>query len=287
MARRVTIRDLADMKARDEKIPMLTAYDYTSARLADMAGIPIILVGDSLGMVMLGYDSTIPVTMDDMVHHTRAVTRGTGHAFVVSDLPFMTYQIETSQALANAARLLQEGGAQAVKLEGGERVEETARRIVESGIPIMGHIGLTPQSVNSLGGYRAVGKEKREAAQLIKDAMALERAGAFAVVLELVPASLSALITRQLSIPTIGIGSGPHCDGQVQVLHDMLGLVPDFAPRHARKYADLAETIGDAFTHYIAQVKEGAFPGDKESLGMDESILSDLEDVSEKLMLQG
>ncbi len=287
MARRVTIRDLADMKARGEKIPMLTAYDYTSARLADMAGIPIILVGDSLGMVVLGYDSTIPVTMDDMVHHTRAVTRGTSHAFVVSDLPFMTYQIETSQALANAARLLQEGGAQAVKLEGGERVEETARRIVESGIPVMGHIGLTPQSVNSLGGYRAVGKEKREAAQLIKDAMALERAGAFAIVLELVPAPLSALITRRLSIPTIGIGSGPHCDGQVLVLHDMLGLVPDFVPRHARKYADLAETIGDAFSRYIAQVKEGAFPGDKESLRMDESILSDLEEVSEQLMLQG
>ena len=287
MARRVTIRNLADMKARGEKIPMLTAYDYTSARLADIAGIPIILVGDSLGMVVLGYDSTIPVTMEDMVHHTKAVTRGTSHAFVVGDLPFMTYQIETSQALANAARLLQEGGAQAVKLEGGERVEETARRIVESGIPVMGHIGLTPQSVNSLGGYRAVGKVKHEVVQLIKDALALERAGAFAIVLELVPAPLSALITRRLSIPTIGIGSGPHCDGQVQVLHDMLGLASDFVPRHSRKYANLAETIGDAFGSYIAQVQEGTFPGDKESLGMDESILSDLEDASEKLPLQG
>ena len=276
MAQRVTVKDIARMKPKGEKIPMLTAYDYTTAKLADEAGVPIILVGDSLGMVVLGYDSTIPVTMEDMLHHIRAVARGTKRSLIVGDLPFMSYQIDTSQALRNAARLVQEGGAQAVKLEGGESVAETAERIVECGIPLMGHIGLTPQSVNRFGGYRVRGKNIDEAAQLIKDATALEQAGAFAIILELMPSALSEIITARLSIPTIGIGAGPYCDGQVQVLHDMLGLYTDFVPRHARQYAHLAETISDAFAGYIAEVKEGAFPAEKESFEMDQGILEGL-----------
>ena len=281
----VTTRDIANMKARGDKIPMLTAYDYPTARLADEAGIPIVLVGDSLGMVVLGYDSTIPVTIEDMLHHVKAVSRAIKRALVVGDLPFMSYQIDTAQALQNAARVLQEGGAQAVKLEGGERVAETVRRIVECGIPVMGHIGLTPQSVNAYGGYRVRGKEKKEAAQLVRDAMALEEAGAFAVVLELVPAALSRVITGRLSIPTIGIGAGPHCDGQVQVVHDMLGLYPDFVPKHARQYTRLADTITEAFTHYIAEVKDGSFATEEESFGMDASILEGL-DVREANLLR-
>ncbi len=277
MTRKVTIRDIANMKARGEKIPMLTAYDYTTAKLADEAGIPIILVGDSLGMVVLGYDSTITVTMEDMLHHIKAVARGAKRALIVGDLPFMTYQIDASQAMHNAARLLQEGGAQAVKLEGGERVAGMVRRVVECGIPVMGHIGLTPQSVHGFSGYRVQGKERGEAAQLVRDAVALEEAGTFAVVLELMPAALSRVISRRLSIPTIGIGAGPHCDGQVQVLHDLLGLYTDFVPKHARQYAQLAENIADAFNRYIAEVKSGSFPTDEESFKMDESVLEELE----------
>jgi 3-methyl-2-oxobutanoate hydroxymethyltransferase len=276
MERKVTIRDIAEMKARNEKIPMLTAYDYTTAKLADESGIPIILVGDSLGMVVLGYDSTIPVTMEDMLHHTKAVARGANHSHIVADLPFMSYQIDAGQALHNAARLLQEGGAHSVKLEGGTAVAGTVGRIVECGIPVMGHIGLTPQSVNNFGGHRVRGREKEEAAQLVRDAAALEQAGAYAVVLELVPTALSRVITERLSIPTIGIGAGPHCDGQVQVLHDMLGQYTDFVPRHAKQYARLAEIISGAFTQYISEVKDSSFPTGKESFRMDETILDEL-----------
>jgi 3-methyl-2-oxobutanoate hydroxymethyltransferase len=276
MERKVTIRDIAEMKARNEKIPMLTAYDYTTAKLADESGIPIILVGDSLGMVVLGYDSTIPVTMEDMLHHTKAVARGANHSHIVADLPFMSYQIDAGQALHNAARLLQEGGAHSVKLEGGTGVAGTVGRIVECGIPVMGHIGLTPQSVNNFGGHRVRGREKEEAAQLVRDAAALEQAGAYAVVLELVPTALSRVITERLSIPTIGIGAGPHCDGQVQVVHDMLGQFTDFVPRHARQYARLAEIISGAFTQYISEVKDSSFPTGKESFRMDETILDEL-----------
>ena len=276
MARKVTVRDIADMKVRGERIPMLTAYDYPSARLADEAGVPMILVGDSLGMVVLGYDSTISVTMEDMVHHIKAVSRGARRSLIVGDLPFMSYQVDTSQALQNAGRLLQEGGAHAVKLEGGEKVAETVGRIAECGIPVMGHIGLTPQSVNSFGGYRVQGKNKDESARLIRDAVALEEAGAFAIVLELVPAPLSRVITQRLSIPTIGIGAGVHCDGQVQVLHDMLGLYAEFVPKHARQYARLADVMSEAFARYIADVKDGSFPSQDESFGMDEGILEEL-----------
>ena len=273
---RVTIRDIAEMKAQGEKIPMITAYDYTTARLADEAGIPLVLVGDSLGMVVLGYDSTIPVTMDDMVHHVKAVARGTRKALIIADLPFMTYQIDTAQALANAARLVQEGGAHAVKLEGGESVADTVHRIVECGIPVMGHIGMTPQSVNAFSGYRVRGRGRQEAVQLLKDAKALEDAGTFAVVLELVPTPLARLISQRLTIPTIGIGAGPACDGQVQVLHDMLGLFTDFVPKHTKQYARLAELIQEAFTRYAQEVKEGSFPTDQESFSMDETILEEL-----------
>ena len=273
---RVTIREIKRMKAKGEKIPMVTAYDYTTARLADAAGIPIVLVGDSLGMVVLGYDSTIPVTMDDMVHHVKMVARGTKNALVVADLPFMSYQIDQAQALSNAARLLQEGGAHTVKLEGGESVAETVHRIVECGIPVMGHIGLTPQSVNAFSGYRVRGRERQEAVQLLKDAKALEDAGAYAVVLELVPTPLAGLISRRLTIPTIGIGAGPDCDGQVQVLHDMLGLFTDFVPKHAKQYANLAQVIQDAFTRYSQEVQEGTFPTEKESFTMNEEILNEL-----------
>jgi 3-methyl-2-oxobutanoate hydroxymethyltransferase len=276
MTRRVTVRDVRAMKARGEKIGMLTAYDYTSSRLVDGAGVPVILVGDSLGMVVLGYDSTVPVTMDDMVRHVQAVSRGARHALIVGDLPFMSYRVDMGRSLDNAARLIQEGGAHAVKLEGGENVAETVGRIAECGIPVMGHVGLTPQSVNSFGGYRVQGKSKDDSARLIRDAIALQEAGAFAIVLELVPSALSGIITQRLSIPTIGIGAGLHCDGQVQVLHDMLGLYTDFVPKHSRQYSRLSEAMADAFNRYIADVKNGSFPGEEESFRMDESVLEEL-----------
>lgn len=272
----VTIRDLARMKAKGERIAMITAYDYTTARLADAADIPVVLVGDSLGMVVLGYDSTVPVTMEDMIHHVKTVARGTKKALLVADLPFMSYQIDPVQALTNAARLIQEGGAHTVKLEGGEVVAETVHRIVECGIPVMGHIGLTPQSVNAFGGYRVRGREAHEAVQLLKDAKALEDAGAYSVVLELVPAPLAQLISQRLTIPTIGIGAGPGCDGQVQVVHDMLGLFTDFVPKHTKQYANLAQIIQSAFTRYAEEVREGSFPTEKESFTMDPATLAEL-----------
>ncbi len=274
--RRVTANDIKAMKAKGEKIPVITAYDYPTARLADEAEFPIILVGDSLGMVVLGYDSTIPVTMDDMAHHTGAVARGANHALIVADMPFMSFQISSADALRNAGRLVQEGGAQSVKLEGGKSVAAAVRRIVGSGIPVMGHVGLTPQSVHRFGGYRVQGKAREQAVQLLRDAQALEEAGAYAVVLELIPAPLARIITQRLTIPTIGIGAGPHCDGQVQVLHDMLGLYPDFVPKHTKQYLRLSELISDALRRYVQEVREGAFPTEKESFDMDEALLSEL-----------
>lgn len=274
--RRLTANDIRAMKAKGEKIPVITAYDYPTARLADEAEFPIILVGDSLGMVVLGYDSTIPVTMDDMVHHTGAVARGANRALIVADMPFMSFQISSADALRNAGRLVQEGGAQSVKLEGGESVAEEVRRIVGLGIPVMGHVGLTPQSVHRFGGYRVQGKAREQAAQLLRDAQALEEAGAYAVVLELIPAPLARIITQRLTIPTIGIGAGPHCDGQVQVLHDMLGLYPDFVPKHTKQYLRLSELISDALRRYVQEVREGVFPTEKESFDMDEALLSEL-----------
>ena len=274
---RVTIGEIKEMKQRGEKIPMLTAYDYATAKLIDEAGMPLILVGDSLGMVVLGYESTIPVTMADMLHHTKAVVRGTKRALVIGDMPFMTYHASTSDALYNAGRFIQEGGAQAVKLEGGERVAEVVHRVVECGIPVMGHIGLTPQSIHQLGGYKAQGKTPEAASRLLKDARALEEAGAFAIVLETIPAPLARIITQKVSVPTIGIGAGPWCDGQVQVIGDLLGLFTDFVPRHAKQYAKLFNTIKGAVTDYMTEVKAGTFPTGKESSTMDESVLAGLE----------
>jgi 3-methyl-2-oxobutanoate hydroxymethyltransferase len=271
-----TIRKLAEMKRSGEKIPMVTAYDYTAARIADAAGIPILLVGDSLGMVVLGYESTIPVTMDDMVRHSRMVSRGATEALVVADLPFMAYQVDTQEAMRNAARLMQEGGAHTVKLEGGVSVADTVRRIVDAGVPVMGHIGLTPQSVNALGGYRVQGRTKAAARRVLEDARALQDAGAYAVVLECVPSPLAKIITERLTVPTIGIGAGPYCDGQVQVFHDMLGLYSEFVPKHARLYANLAEDVGAAFRRYAEDVRSGDFPSDAESFAMNESLLTDL-----------
>lgn len=274
---RVTITDIKQMKQRKEKIPMLTAYDYVTARTVDEAGVPLILVGDSLGMVMLGYESTIPVTMEEMLHHTKAVVRGAKKALVVGDMPFMTYQISLPDALSNATRFIQEGGAQAVKLEGGEAVAEQVRRLVRCGIPVMGHIGLTPQSIHQLGGFKAQGKVVTEASRLLNDAVILEEAGAFAIVLECTPAPLSELITGKLAIPTIGIGAGPGCDGQVQVISDILGLYTDFVPKHARQYARLAGEIRDAVASYMSEVKSLTFPTDEHSYTMDESIIKQLE----------
>jgi len=272
---RVSINDIKQMKAKKEKIAMVTAYDYSTAKIVDEVGIPLILVGDSLGMVMLGYDSTIPVTIDVMIHHTAAVARGAKNSLVIGDMPFMTYHTSIPEAMKNAARFLQEAGAQAVKLEGGVVAAETVKRIVDCGIPVMGHIGLTPQSINQLG-YRAQGKTPEAAAKLLADAIALEQAGAFAVVLETVPAQLSKLITGRISIPTIGIGAGPDCDGQVQVIHDALGLFTDFVPKHAKQFVKLAPEIKSAMTTYLNEVKSGQFPSKEHSPSIDESILKGL-----------
>jgi 3-methyl-2-oxobutanoate hydroxymethyltransferase len=273
---RISITQIREMKQKGEKISMLTAYDYATAKLVDEAGIPLILVGDSLGMVVLGYDSTIPVTMDEMIHHTKAVVRGTAKALVVGDMPFMTYQVCIDDALRNAARFIQEAGAQAVKLEGGEFMAETVKRVVAAGIPVMGHIGLTPQSINQLGGFKVIGKTPEAALRLLNDARALDEAGTFAIVLECVPEGLSKIITEKVSVPTIGIGAGKFCDGQVQVISDLLGLYTDFVPKHAKQYVRLFESIRQAATDYIAEVQEGTFPTEKQSYIMDESVLAEL-----------
>lgn len=273
---RVTINGIKGMKPKGEKITMVTAYDYSTAKIVDQVGIPLILVGDSLGMVVLGYESTIPVTMDDMLHHTKAVVRGTQRAMVIGDMPFMTYQVSIEDALRNAARFIQEGGAQAVKLEGGVTVAETVRRVVECGIPVMGHIGLTPQSVHQLGGFRVQGKTSEAATSLLEDATALEEAGAFGIVLETIPAPLAALITQRVGIPTIGIGAGAGCDGQVQVINDILGSFTDFVPKHAKQYARLSDIIQNALAEYYDEVRAGRFPTDQHSFSMDESILASL-----------
>lgn len=259
-AKPVRVPDLVDKKRRGEKIAMLTAYDATMARLLDRAGIDAILVGDSLGMVVLGYETTLPVTLDAMVHHTRAVRNGTRRALVIADMPFLTYQAGLSRAVRNAGRLVQEGGAAAVKLEGGEAVAEVVSRLAAIGVPVMGHVGLTPQSVHSLGGFRRVGRTDREISRVEEDARILEQAGAFAVVLESVPAEVAKTITGGLSIPTIGIGAGPHCDGQVLVSYDVFGLFDEFVPPFVKAYAQLGKTIVSAAGQYIADVRSGRFP---------------------------
>lgn len=275
---RISINKIREMKQKGEKITMLTAYDYVTAKLVDAAGIPLILVGDSLGMVVLGYESTIPVTMEVMLHHSKAVVRGTSKALIVGDMPFMSYHLSTEQALSNAARFIQEAGTQAVKLEGGVTVADKVKRIVECGIPVMGHIGLTPQSINQFGGHKIQGKTPEVAARTLDDARALEQAGAFAVVLETVPTALATLITEKISIPTIGIGAGNGCDGQVQVINDILGSYTDFVPKHAKQYAKLTDIMSNAISQYHEEVTTGKFPTDENSFPMDESILDELKD---------
>ena len=275
---RVNINKIKEMKQKGEKIVMLTAYDYVTARLIDEAGIPMILVGDTLGMVVLGYESTIPVTIDEMLHHTKAVVRGTSNALVVGDMPFMTYHLSEEQALKNAARFIQEAGTQAIKLEGGVNVAGKVKRIVDCGIPVMGHIGLTPQSINQIGGHKIQGKTPEVAASMLEDAKALEQAGVFAIVLETVPAALATLITEKVSVPTIGIGAGPGCDGQVQVVNDILGSYTGYIPKHAKQYAKLVDVMSNAFAQYKEEVSNGQFPTEANSFPMDESILETLRD---------
>ncbi|MBW3657844.1 MAG: 3-methyl-2-oxobutanoate hydroxymethyltransferase [Actinobacteria bacterium] len=266
-ARPVTIHDVQRAKEQGEKLVMLTAYDYLSAQILDEAGIPLILVGDSLGMVVLGYDSTVPVTVDEMLHHTRAVVRGAPHSLVVGDLPFGSYQEGPQQALATATRFLKEAGANAVKLEGGARMVEVVRHLTDAGIPVMGHLGLTPQSVNTLGGYRVQGQSEAAAEQLLTDAKAIEEAGAFSVVLEAVPSEVGRRVTEALSIPTIGIGAGPATDGQVLVWHDMLGLTTGRLPRFVKQYADLRGEIANAVKTYLHEVSDGEYPAAEHTYG--------------------
>ncbi len=256
---------LREMKGQGEKIAMLTAYDYPFASIVDEAGIEIILVGDSLGMVVLGYDSTIPVTLEDTIRHTQAVVRGTQKAMVIADMPFLTYQVSPSQALMNAGRLMQEAGAQGVKLEGGREVAQTVHTIVSAGIPVMGHLGLTPQSVHQLGGYKVQGRTEDAAKRLKEDALILQDAGAFSIVLEAVPLELAKEVTESLQIPTIGIGAGPHCDGQVLVLHDLLGVFQRFTPKFVKRYAEIGEMARKAIEQYRDEVKEGLFPAEEHS----------------------
>lgn len=258
--KKIKAPDLKRMKKRGEKIAMLTAYDATMARLLDRAGIDVILVGDTVGMVVLGYDTTVPVTLDDILHHTKAVTRGVSRPLVVADMPFLTYKITVPEAVRNAGRLIQEGGASAVKVEGGEPVIDVVRRLVDVGIPVMGHLGLQPQSIHQIGGYRRQARDEEAAERLISDARELEKAGAFAIVLESIPKGVAREVTAQLRIPTIGIGAGPHCDGQVLVSYDAFGLYEEFVPPFVKQYAKLAGQIVAAASEYAEEVRQGKFP---------------------------
>ena len=273
---RTTTRQIRELKGK--RFACLTAYDALTARLGDEAGVPLLLVGDSLGMVVQGQETTIPVTLDDMVYHTSIVARCTRKALVVADLPFMTYAT-ADRALDSAGRCLQEGGAQAVKLEGGETMAPTIERLTRAGVPVMAHIGLTPQSVHQLGGFRVQGKSLDQARTLIADAQAVERAGAFSIVLECVPAPLARRITEELAIPTIGIGAGPDCDGQIQVVSDLLGWFSDFLPRHAKRYAELGPEAAEALSRYVSEVGERGFPSAEHGFTMDESILARLDET--------
>ena len=263
-------------KQKNERLTMLTAYDYSTAKLIDASGIDSVLVGDSLGMVMLGYEDTLSVTMEDMIHHTKAVARGVKDALVVSDLPFMSYQTSVYDAVSNAGRLIKEGRAQAVKLEGGIEVCPQIKAIVEASIPVMAHLGLTPQSVNAFGGFKVQGKDEEAARSLIEQAKAVEAAGAFAVVLECIPAKLAELITNSISIPTIGIGAGNGCDGQVLVYQDMLGLYSDFTPKFVKRYAEIGPQMQTAIEDYISEVKSGAFPAAEHTFALSDAVIEKL-----------
>jgi 3-methyl-2-oxobutanoate hydroxymethyltransferase len=274
--RRITIADIARMNEEGERFATITAYDYPTARIVDEAGIPLILVGDSLGMVMLGYDTTVRVSIEEMLHHTRAVARGARRALIVGDMPFLSYGVSEAESVEHAGRFLSEAYAQAVKVEGGVRSARTIEAIVTAGIPVMGHIGLTPQAVNQLGGFRVQGRTKESARRLIADALAVEGSGAFAVVLELVPAELARAITERLSIPTIGIGAGPWTSAEIQVVTDVVGLTQGLTPRHARRFGEVGATLATAVAAYRDAVAAGEFPGAAESSSMDEAVLAEV-----------
>jgi len=278
MIKKLTIQDIISMKKNGERISMLTAYDASFAGLIDAAGIDMVLVGDSLGMVLLGYNSTIPVTMEEMLHHCRAAGRGVKRAVLVGDMPFMSYQVSQNEAISNAGRFLKEAGCDAVKLEGGTEICDTVKAIVKAGIPLMGHIGLTPQTASQLGGYRVQGRDADSARRLLQSARDLEAADVFAIVLECIPAQLSEAITRMVSIPTIGIGAGNHCDGQVLVTHDMVGMFEKFNPSFVKQFAKLAPQIKDAVADYNKEVKNGSFPAEEHSFNMQLDVQSLLED---------
>lgn len=271
-----SVATFAKMKSEGTKISMLTAYDYSTAKLVDGAGINSILVGDSLGMTMLGYEDTLSVTMEDMIHHTAAVARGAKNALVIGDMPFMSYEASVEDAVHNAGRLMKEGRANAVKLEGGVRVAEQITAIVKAGIPVCAHIGLTPQSVNAFGGFKVQGKSVEAAQQLIDDALAVQEAGAFAVVLECVPAKLAAIVTEKLAIPTIGIGAGAGCDGQVLVYQDMLGLFTDFVPKFVKHFGSVGQAMTEAFKAYDEEVKAGTFPAEEHTFAISDETLEKL-----------
>lgn len=277
--KKTTVQQIQAMKRRRELISMLTAYDYPTALIMDQAGLDIILVGDSLGMVVLGYESTLPVTMDEMIHHCKAVSRGAKYALLVGDMPFMSYQVDTAQAVRNAGRFLQEAGMNAVKLEGGRDRAEAIRAIVSAGIPVMGHLGLTPQSVHRLGGFRPQGRDAPAAYQLVEDAMILQEAGCFSLVLESIPGRLARLVSEQLEIPTLGIGAGAGCDGQVLVTHDLLGIFERFTPKFVKRYAQLAPEMRRAFGEFIAEVKANTFPGDEHTVEMKDEEWQQLESM--------
>ncbi|MBS3908850.1 MAG: 3-methyl-2-oxobutanoate hydroxymethyltransferase [Actinobacteria bacterium] len=273
MAGRVNIQTLREMKSKGERITMLTAYDYAFAGILDAAGIDILLVGDSLGMVALGYEDTLPVTVEEMIHHTKAVARGSTQAMIITDMPFMSYQVSDEKALENVGSIMKFSGAQAVKLEGGSRIVGLVKKITDAGIPVMGHLGLTPQSLHQFGGYGLRARGVDEARVLLDDALALEAAGAFAIVLEKVPAELAELVTAGLSIPTIGIGAGPNCDGQVLVTNDLLGMFEKFTPKFSKQYTNLRAIVGEAVQSYITEVRTDVFPTPEHSYGMDEAVL--------------
>lgn len=274
--KKITPVDIQAMKNEGKKITMLTAYDYPTALLEDRAGIEIILVGDSLGMTVLGYENTIPVTMEEMIHHTKAVARGAKYALILGDMPFMSYNTSERDAILNAGRFMKEAKADAVKLEGGASVRDIVRAIVKAGIPVMGHIGLTPQTISMLGGFKVQGKDAQAAQKIIDDALLLEDAGAFCVLLEAVPAPIAKRVTERLTVPTIGIGAGVHCDGQVLVVHDMLGLFDRFTPRFAKRYVNLSEVILNAFETYREEVFKEKFPADQHSFHIDQKELEKL-----------
>ncbi|CAK7020891.1 MAG: 3-methyl-2-oxobutanoate hydroxymethyltransferase [Petrimonas sp.] len=276
MAQKFTVKSFQEAKDNNRKISMLTAYDYSMAKIVDAAGIDSVLVGDSLGMVFQGNESTLPVTLDEMIYHTKAVVRGVKNALVVADMPFLSYHVSKEEAVRNAGRMIKEGGAEAVKMEGGSLFSETIKAVVDAQIPVMGHIGLTPQSVNAFGGFKVQGKDEQSAKRIWEDAKLLEEAGVFAITLECIPDKLAQLITKSLRIPTIGIGAGKSCDGQVLVINDMLGMFSDFVPRFVKQYAKLNTEITAAVQDYIAEVREGDFPAGEHTFDMDADILEKL-----------